>query len=349
MAEATIPATPAESPSDDVRALIAAFEGRIATRFDVLEERARRIVDVPSLPGASDRGWTTGEWVQAALAYVAGDRLPELATRALADVITTGNEGVVPANVRSELLGIIDPARPFLQSTRKVDAGGSGMTQTFPRIKTRPTTGKQATEKGALPSRATEIETVDYGSVTIGGAGDLAMQLIRRSSPSFLQLWLELLAESLAINADDDAVAALLAAGITAGAGTWNPATPSYGESFANGLAVGRTMLPDTCWVSSAAFAAYANAKTPAGGGGAPMYPGLVDNGVARPILTPALDATAVDVLIGPSKGFAWAEDGPIQLVADVPEKFGRDVGLAAIYWWMPVYPAAFTSYALAP
>jgi hypothetical protein len=79
------------------------------------------------------------------------------------------------------------------------------------------------------------------------------------------------------------------------------------------------------------------------------MYPGLVDNGVARPILTPALDATAVDVLIGPSKGFAWAEDGPIQLVADVPEKFGRDVGLAAIYWWMPVYPAAFTSYALAP
>jgi HK97 family phage prohead protease len=344
------PAAPDQLTPDDVRQLIAAFEGRIGTRFDALEERARRIVDVPSMPGATDRGWTTGEWVQASLAYLSGDRAAaQLATRALADVITTGNEGVVPANVRSELLGIIDPARPFLQSTRKVDAGGSGMTQTFPRIKTRPLTGKQSAEKAALPSRATEIETVDYQSVTIGGAGDLSMQLIRRSTPAFMQLWLELVAESMAINADDEAVDALLAAGVTAGTGTWNPAAPSYGEAFANGLAVGRSMLPDSCWVSSAAYAAYANAKTPAGGGGTAMYPGLVDNGISRPILTPALDDEAVDIILGPAKGFAWAEDGSFQLVADVPEKFGRDVGLASIFWFMPVYPAAFTTYALAP
>jgi hypothetical protein len=349
MTDQAAPATASDQlPEGDVRQLIAAFEGRIATRFDELEERARRNVDVPGVPSSSVRGWTTGEWVQASLAFVAGDRV-QLATRALADVITTGNEGVVPANVRSELLGIIDPARPFLQSTRKVDAGGSGLTQTFPRIKTRPIAGKQSAEKAALPSRATEIETVDYQAVTIGGAGDLSMQLLRRSSPAFLQLWLELVAEAMAINAENDAVDALLAAGVTAGTGTWDPTAPHYGEAFGNGLAVGRTMLPDTLWASSAAYAAYADAKTPAGGGGAPLYPGLVESGLSRPILTPALDDEAVDIIIGPSKGFAWAEDGPIQLVADVPEKFGRDVGLASIYWWMPVYPAAFTTYAIAP
>jgi hypothetical protein len=350
--ESTAPSQAPDTAAGDaaIQRAIDAFETRIGARFDVLEERARRLVDVPAMPGEADRGYTTGEWVQLSLAYIAGDRAAaQLATRALADVITTGNEGVVPPNIRSELLGIIDPYRPFLNSTRKVDAGGSGMTQTFPRIKTRPLAGKQSAEKAALPSRATEIETVDYGPVTIGGAGDLSMQLIRRSSPSFLQLWLELVAEQMALNADNDALDALLAAGVTAGTGAWDPTAPHYGEAFANGLAVGRSMLPDTTWVSSEAYAAYADAKTPAGGGGAPMYPGMVDSGLSRPILTPALDDEAVDIIIGPSKGFAWAEDGSFQLVADVPEKFGRDVGLASIYWWMPVYPAAFTTYALAP
>jgi len=106
---------------------------------------------------------------------------------------------------------------------------------------------------------------------------------------------------------------------------------------------------------------AFIDAKSPTGGGGVPLYPGLA--GIAgmtgsggagpagftmQPVWVPALDDESVDVIIGPSQGFRWTEDGTYTLTADVPDKAGRDVGLVGMIWFAPVYPAAFTTYALA-
>jgi hypothetical protein len=144
--------------------------------------------------------------------------------------------------------------------------------------------------------------------------------------------------------------------------GELDPAAPAFGGAFTNAAsATGRTMQPDRIWLSTAALAAFIDAVEPAGGGGRPLYPGLasiaglsggpgagVPGGFSlTPVWVPELDDETPDIIVGPSRAFVWAEDGTYTLQADVPAKFGRDVGLAGMIWYAPIYPAAFTSYTL--
>ncbi len=180
------------------------------------------------------------------------------------------------------------------------------------------------------------------------------MQLLRRSSPSFLTLYLELLAEALSGNAEAEAINALLTSGINGGGGL-DPENLMLGAAWEAGAAVHKT--PTTIWLSSAAVGAFIDAKSGAGtniplystiqaGFSVPGGPGGVIQGL-RPVHVPALDATDTDVIVGPSTGFAWTEDGSFTLQVDVPSKLGRDVALASIFWFMPLYPSAFTGYSI--
>jgi HK97 family phage prohead protease len=332
---------------------------RILGRMEALEERSRQDATTPP-PAASAVEVRMGDWASVALRQMAGEAITQLELRALADIITTTNMGVVPPAYANELLGFIDPSRPFMESTRRLPTPSSGLQMIVPRLVTRPTVAKQAAEKGALASTNTAIDTVAFGMETYGGAGDISLQLLRRSSPEFLTLYTQLLGEAYGIATDDAAVDKLLAAsGVVAG-GILDPEGLSLGAAYANSMGA-TNRPPDRIWLSPDALGAFIDAKTVAGGGGVPMYPGLarigtitVDNGnggpnpmVLRPVVVPALADEAVDVIIGPSTGFAWAEDGTYTLTADNPAQAGRDVALVGMVWFAPLYPAAFTTYTL--
>lgn len=354
---------------------MAARNERLEKRLAALEERAAStpISTGAQVPRPEAALPYRGDWMQAALTLLGGGTLTTLQERALADLITTTNAGVVPPAYSKDLIGAIKPYRPFMENTRRIDMPANGMQIIFPRIGTRPTVGLQSAQKAEVTSTAATTDTVTANVATYAGAGDISLQLLRRSDPSFLSLYLELLGAAYATVTDLAAVAALIAAGPSTGL-TFTVATGviPLGTAWTNSVTA-MQIPPDTMWISTQAAAAMINAvdttnrplydiKTAFANVGANADANTLSFGSFKGlklVWTPALDALTFDtdpgapntparVIVGPSKGFAWAEDGTFTLQADVPGRLGRDVALAGFCAFVPAYPTAFTAYAIA-
>lgn len=332
------------------------FSDKFAERLEKMEERSRSEFTIPA--ATPDKPEVTlGEWGDVVLKILSGDRIPDIQMRSVADLITSDNAGVVPPQYSSELIGVIDPARPFMASTRRLDTPASGMSLVVPVINQRPTVAEQTTEKSELSSQITKIGTKTFDMITKGGVGDISLQLLKRADRSFLDLYIQLLAEAYAIESEAEAVGALLnAIGPIGDAAAMDPESLSLGAAYMTSFDAIRRP-PDTLWVSTEAVGGFIDAKATASN--LPLYPGLQASATAgggirgtvsglNVIHTPALDAHGSFAIVGPSNGFAWAEDGTYTLQVDVPAKAGRDVALVGMLWFAPWYPAAFTVYNVA-
>lgn len=364
-----VPVAPAPAPTPvqvfDTTPIISHFDGAISRlseqfgeRLGRLEEQNRAAFQIPSggepetpLPGRA-------EWMEVVLKMMSGERVPDQQYRTVADIISSENLGVVPPAYMSELIGVIDPSRPFLSSTRRLPTPTSGMQLVVPVITQRPTVAEQTSEKSELSSQDTRIGTKSFNMVSKGGVGDISLQLLKRADRSFLDLYIQLLAEAYAVEAETEAVRALLdetGGGITA-ASPLDPDNLLLGDAYKTSFDAIRRP-PDTIWLSTEAVGEFIDAK--ASTTNAPLYPGLSASATAgggitgvvsglRAVHVPVLDAHGAFAIVGPSSGFAWAEDGTYTLEVDVPAKAGRDVALFGMLWFAPWYPDAFTVYNVA-
>ena len=330
----------------------------IVDRLEKIEERNRSGFEVPGAAPEKPKV-TRGMWMETALKLLSGERIPDSQYRVVADFITTDNAGVVPDAYVDELIGVIDPMRPFMATTRRLDTPDTGMAIQVPKITQRPTVGEQLTEKAELSSQKSIITTVSFDVHTYGGVGDISLQLLKRASRSFQSLFLELLAEAYAIETEDAAVAALITAINDGGpepATALDPENLSLGQAFVTSFDAIRRP-PDTIWLSTAAVGEFIDAK--ASGTNAPLYSDLRADFTAaggiggsisglRAVHVPALDDKGAYAIVGPSRGYAWAEDGTYTLQVDVPSKAGRDVALVGMVWHVPWYPTAFSLFNVA-
>lgn len=356
MPDPEVPAA-AAAPVDlsPVMARFDAMQTDITDRFAALEERnrAQQII----IPSAAEpvREPQLHEWADAVVRLMSGERLTPafLHERALDDVLVADNPGLVPPAFSNAVIGIMNTRRQFLASTTQIPAPPSGMTLTIPRLTQRATADVQATEKTEIESTALKSVLASFNAQTVAAGADVSIQMIKRSSPGTMDLLMRDMARAYGFKADQLAIKALLDAGTSPGAANIDPEDLKIGEAWGHSIA-NYGEPPDTIWMSSSAVELFIDAKDD--GTNRPLYSNLVANiaagnlpggGVSalRPVYCPALDGTTVDVMVGPSGGFVWAEDGAFELAVDNPTLAGRDIAIVGILFFVPRYPLAFTTY----
>jgi phage head maturation protease len=312
------------------------------------------------------------DWMEQSLRLMRGQPVSPslLQTLALDDVITTDNPGLVPDVFTADYDDLINQDRPFLRTTREVTAPTTGNSMTLPIITQRAVAGTQASgEKTDVSSTATQVGTGTFPYQSIFGGADISIQMILRADASFFDLLTGDLGMAYALDADTKALTALLQGytdsasnqHIPADGGVLDPEDLKVGDAWQTSIEVYKR-APDTIWLNAAAVAAFIDAKAPLTN--APLYsnlaaaftagggPGGTLSGL-RPVYVPAMDSLSVsgeqvDVIIGPSRGFVWAEDPARRLTVDVPSKAGRDVALVGGLFPAPRFADAFTVYTIA-
>lgn len=340
---------------------------KLLAKFDELIEMQRASFNVPG--GSEARKPKLHAWVEYTLRRMRGEQMSqtELKELALDDVVTTEQPGLVPNLLVPDYNDIISSARPFLSSTRQIAPPATGTSMLLPIITTRAVAGTQAgpAEKGALTTTATKVGTGTFAYKAVFGGADISIQMIQRAGSSFFDILTGDMGEAYALDCETKALTALLTGYTDSAAGPHvvvdgsalgplDPESPAFGVAWQNSILAAKR-APTHIWMNAQAVAAFIDAKAPvtnaplysnlaaaftAGGGPGGLLSGLI------PVYVPALDgALGVDVIIGPSSGFVWAEDPALNLQADVPSVAGRDIALVGGIFPAPRYADAFTTY----
>jgi len=335
-------------------------------KFDSMIELQRAQFSVPK--GEPKDKPKLHNWVGVTLRRMAGQQISstELKALALDDVVTSDNPGLVPDQFTADYDDLITSARPFLSSTREIAPPSTGTSMILPIITTRAVAGTQyGGEKTDLTTTATKVGTGTFAYQGVFGGADIAIQMINRAEASFFDLLTGDMGEAYALDCEEKAIAALLA-GYTDSAtgshavntgGVMDPTDPQFGVAWVNSITSGYRRAPTHIWLSAAAVGAFIDAKAPITN--APLYSNLAASFTAgggpggslsglTPVYVPALDTSGVDIIVGPSRGFVWAEDPARRLQSDVPSKAGRDIALVGGIFPAPRYADAFTTYTVA-
>jgi hypothetical protein len=341
------PTPPDPTPSV---ALLARSADLDALRDDMIDRMARLEARgaTSSVGGPLARFATFGAYADAS--YVDPSLAPLLA-RVLADQITSDSPGVSPPSWVQNIAGILAFPRPAISAVGGPRSlGDTGMELDWPyldpALSLDTIVAKQAAEKNQVQSVKVKIlkgaSTID----TYAGGSDVSYQLIRRSSPSYREAYLRILAIGYA--RITEAVFELAAvAGATSSLVLTATSTADQVRAFlfaASSLVNDATGAPATVdLVSPTEFNRL--------GGLAGLYPPMYGTnntpGVAA-ASTLAINVSGLPIVRAPfltgnthlvlnGEAAAWHEDGPFPISAEDVSKLGQNIaiwgmGTTAIY-----------------
>jgi HK97 family phage major capsid protein len=106
--------------------------------------------------------------------------------RALQNSITSDMPGIVPEPIVGDVINIIDASRPLVTALRSYTMPQYGASFTRPKVVSHTIVGEQVAQKTELPSRKFTVNPLPVNKMTLGGAIDVAFQVIDWTQPSAL-------------------------------------------------------------------------------------------------------------------------------------------------------------------
>jgi hypothetical protein len=301
---------------------------------------------------------TAGQVAKAQLAASRGDSDARDLIAALQVATVAENTGMVPPNYLRDVIGIIDNSRPFISSIETAPLPASGMKIFTPKLGAQATVALTA-EGAEFSSTDTAVTFQEDTVVKFAGAGRLDVELVDRSDPSFLDLYIRELAASYAMKTD--AYAANIAAQ-NAAASTGATIYKSIADGIADSFGVMR-MTPNRLLVAtgggvndidfSGLLGAVDSTGRPIFAAAAPQNAnGLISQGstagtvaglslIVDPNYT-GNDAGAKYALVYPSNAMRFHESSQIQLRTAVVANGQLDIGLYGYCAVVNRYPTAF-------
>jgi D-alanyl-D-alanine carboxypeptidase len=312
-----------------------------------------------------DLNVTAGQFAKAQLAASRGDADARDLVAALSVATVAENTGMVPPTYLRDVIGVIDSSRPFIDSIERAALPASGMKVFTPKLGAQAIVGLTA-EGAEFASQDTAVTFQEDNVVKFAGAGVLDLELVDRSDPSFLDLYIRELAASYAQKTD------AYAATIAVDGSSVSESTTLY-KAIALGIAdsynVTRSTPANLLVAPSGGYDGidFAGLLGEVDTTGRPLYAaanpqnanGLVTQGSTRGtvagldlVVDPNYAGTTSGAnkiaMVYPRSAMRFHESGTIQLRANVVSNGQLEIGLYGYVAVVNRYPSAFRNIRIA-
>ena len=301
---------------------------------------------------------TAGEYAKAQLNASRGDADARELVAALQVATVAENTGMVPPTYLKDVIGIIDSSRPFIDSIERAALPASGMKIFTPKLGTQAQVALTA-EGAEFASTDTTVTFQEDDVVKFAGAGKLDLELVDRSDPSFLDLYLRELAASYAQKTDN------YAAKIAADGSADSSSTTIYkaiAKSIADSYGIMR-QTPNNLLVATSGGndnVDYAGLLGEVDGSNRPLYAaaapqnaaGLITQGSTNGtiaglnlVVDPNYTGGTASVKVGlvyPTMAMRFHESGTLQIRANVVANGQLEIGIYGYVAVVNRYPTAF-------
>jgi HK97 family phage prohead protease len=296
---------------------------------------------------------TAGQYAKAQILAARGDSDSRDLIAALQVATVAENTGMVPPVYLKDIIGIIDSSRPFIDSIERAALPAFGMKVNTPKLGAQAIVGLTA-EGAEYASQDTAVTFQEDTVVKFAGAGILDEELVLRSDPSFLDLYLRELAASYAQKTDAYAL------GLARDTAVGSSGSSIY-KAIADGIADSYNVMrftPNRLVVhpTAAGSISYADLLGAEDGNDRPLFAAAVPQNAGGLISQGSTQGTVAGLslvvdpnytgdkfaLVYPSAAMRFHESGTLQIRSNIVANGQLEIGISGFVCAVNRYPDAF-------